>query len=132
MRLIAWNKDLKIDDIKPGDGFVRIKLSNKKTILKLHLVNFTGKHIDGTWLINLSEKKLKLHDQITSDMEFQLAGINHIRAMIEKGSLNQTKEQITTAKNKKKEKMITLKSESDNNYTVKTKITGDTIDIKAV
>ncbi len=101
MSIIAWHKDLKIEDIKPGDQFIRIKLANNKTILRLHLVDFAGKHIDGTWVMHLSEKKLKLNNQITSNAEFQLVGLNHIRAMIEKGHLNKTDEEIADTKIKK-------------------------------
>ena len=110
MSIIAWHKDLKIGDIKPGDQFIRIKLTSDKTILKLHLVDFDGKHIAGTWLMNLSEKRLKLNNQVTSNAKFQLAGLNHIRATIEKGHLNKTNEEIANAKNKKEEKTVTLKS----------------------
>ena len=119
MNIIAWHKDLKIEDVKPEDQFIRIKLAANKTILKLHLVDFDGKHIDGTGLMYLSEKRLKLNNQVTSNAEFQLAGLNHIRAIIELGHLNKTDEEIADAKNKKEEKMITLKSESGIEYELK-------------
>ena len=48
MNIIAWNKDLKIEDVKPGNQFIKIKLAHNKTTLKLHLVNFEGKHLEGT------------------------------------------------------------------------------------
>ena len=70
-------------------------------------------------MINLSQKKLKIHNQIAKGLGFQLAGLHHIRAMIELGHLNKTDEEIADAKNKKEEKMITLKSESGKEYTVK-------------
>lgn len=76
MKFKIWTKPQKIE---PGTMWIKPELVDN--IIKLHIVNFDGGHMDPYWLIRLTSDGLRLDTGVGQALGFELTTNHHIRAI---------------------------------------------------